>query len=101
MHTHAHTHTHTHTHSVDDFGLGMLLQTHQIQRIVCSYVGSCKELERQYLNGEVEVVLVPQVGGDLITNQLMSVLLLHVGGDLITNQYHASTIATCGWRFNN
>ena len=67
-HTHAHTHTHTFTItytkiSVDDFGLGMLLETHQIHRMVCSYIGSCKELERQYLEGEVEVVLVPQVGG--------------------------------------
>ncbi len=38
----------------------MLLQTHQVKRFVCSYIGSCKELERQYLDGEVEVVLVPQ-----------------------------------------
>ncbi len=38
----------------------MLLQTHQVKRFVCSYIGNCKELERQYLDGEVEVVLVPQ-----------------------------------------
>ena len=38
----------------------MLLRTHQIKRIVCSFIGSCKELEKQYLNGDVEVVLVPQ-----------------------------------------
>jgi 3-oxoacid CoA-transferase subunit A len=45
---------------VDDFGLGLLLQTRQIKRMVSSYVGENKEFERQFLNGELEVELVPQ-----------------------------------------
>ena len=65
--------------SLDDFGLGMLLQTHQIKRFVCSFIGSCKELEKQYLAGDVEVVLAPQVssGKDLVpTTVLISGLTL-------------------------
>ncbi len=67
---------------VDDFGLGLLLkskkvihvksifyfsfiflllQNKQIKRMISSYVGENKEFERQYLNGELEVELVPQV----------------------------------------
>ena len=45
---------------VDDFGSGVLLQTHQIKKMVSSYVGENKEFERQYLHGELEVELVPQ-----------------------------------------
>lgn len=45
---------------VDDFGLGILLQTKQIKKMVSSYVGENKEFERQYLNGELEVELTPQ-----------------------------------------
>lgn len=45
---------------VDDFGLGLLLQTRQIRRMVSSYVGENKEFERQYLSGELEVELTPQ-----------------------------------------
>ena len=45
---------------VDDFGLGLLLQTHQIKKMIASYVGENKEFERQYLAGELEVELVPQ-----------------------------------------
>lgn len=45
---------------VDDFGLGKLLRNKQIKRMVASYVGENKEFERQYLNGELEVELVPQ-----------------------------------------
>ncbi len=45
---------------VDDFGLGLLLQTRQIQKMIASYVGENKEFERQYLSGELEVVLTPQ-----------------------------------------
>uniref|UniRef100_A0A8C3XHZ6 Succinyl-CoA:3-ketoacid-coenzyme A transferase n=1 Tax=Chelydra serpentina TaxID=8475 RepID=A0A8C3XHZ6_CHESE len=45
---------------VDDFGLGLLLQTKQIKRMVSSYVGENAEFERQYLSGELEVELTPQ-----------------------------------------
>jgi 3-oxoacid CoA-transferase len=45
---------------VDDAGLGQLLQTRQIQRMISSYVGENKNFERQYLNGELEVELTPQ-----------------------------------------
>lgn len=45
---------------VDDFGLGLLLQTRQIKRMISSYVGENKEFERQYLGGELEVELTPQ-----------------------------------------
>jgi 3-oxoacid CoA-transferase subunit A len=43
-----------------DLGLGILLKAKQIRKIVASYVGENKEFERQYLNGELEVDLVPQ-----------------------------------------
>ncbi len=45
---------------VDDFGLGKLLQTKQIKKMISSYVGENKEFERQYLNNELEVELTPQ-----------------------------------------
>lgn len=45
---------------VDDFGLGKLLHTKQIKKMISSYVGENKEFERQYLNGELEVELTPQ-----------------------------------------
>lgn len=45
---------------VDGFGVGSLLRTHQVKRIIASYVGENKEFERQYLNGELEVELTPQ-----------------------------------------
>lgn len=45
---------------VDDFGLGLLLQTRQIKKMIASYVGENKEFERQYLSGDLEVDLVPQ-----------------------------------------
>ncbi|XP_023658702.1 succinyl-CoA:3-ketoacid coenzyme A transferase 1, mitochondrial [Paramormyrops kingsleyae] len=45
---------------VDDFGLGLLLQTQQIKRMISSYVGENAEFERQYLSGELEVELTPQ-----------------------------------------
>jgi 3-oxoacid CoA-transferase subunit A len=43
-----------------DQGLGVLLKTRQVRRMVASYVGENKEFERQYLSGELEVELVPQ-----------------------------------------
>lgn len=45
---------------VDDWGLGLLLQTRQIKKMVSSYVGENKTFEQQYLNGELEVELTPQ-----------------------------------------
>jgi len=45
---------------VDDFGLGMLLQHHQIKKMISSYVGENDEFERQMLSGELEVELTPQ-----------------------------------------
>lgn len=45
---------------VDDWGLGLLLQTRQIKKMVASYVGENAEFERQFLAQELEVDLVPQ-----------------------------------------
>lgn len=45
---------------VDDFGLGLLLQTKQIKRMIASYVGENALFEKQYLTGELEVELTPQ-----------------------------------------
>ncbi|XP_028401062.1 succinyl-CoA:3-ketoacid coenzyme A transferase 1, mitochondrial-like [Dendronephthya gigantea] len=45
---------------VDDFGLGLLLGSKQIKRMISSYVGENKEFERQFLTGELEVELTPQ-----------------------------------------
>lgn len=45
---------------VDDFGLGLLLQTKQIKKMVSSYVGENATFEQQFLSGELEVELVPQ-----------------------------------------
>ena len=53
---------------VDDFGLGLLLQTKQIRKMISSYVGENAEFERQMLSGELEVDLVPQ--GTLATRCL-------------------------------
>jgi 3-oxoacid CoA-transferase len=45
---------------VDDFGLGQLLQTNQVKRMISSYVGENKHFEKQYLTGQLEVELTPQ-----------------------------------------
>jgi 3-oxoacid CoA-transferase subunit A len=45
---------------VDDYGLGLLLQTKQIKKMISTYVGENEIFERQFLNGELEVELVPQ-----------------------------------------
>lgn len=45
---------------VDAFGLGLLLQTRQIRKMIASYVGENKEFERQFLAGELEVEFTPQ-----------------------------------------
>lgn len=57
---------------VDDFGLGLLLQTKQIKKMISSYVGENAEFERQLLNGELDVDLVPQ--GTLATRIQMAAL---------------------------
>ncbi len=55
---------------VDDFGLGLLLQTKQIKKMMSSYVGENAEFERQLLSGELEVDLIPQ--GTLATRIQMA-----------------------------
>jgi 3-oxoacid CoA-transferase subunit A len=45
---------------IDNFGLGQLLQKHQIKKMISSYVGENAEFERQMLSGELEVELIPQ-----------------------------------------
>lgn len=45
---------------VDDFGIGILLQTRQVRKMISTYVGENREFERQFLSGELEVELVPQ-----------------------------------------
>jgi 3-oxoacid CoA-transferase subunit A len=45
---------------VDDFGIGLLLQTRQVRKMVSTYVGENKTFESQFLQGELEVELVPQ-----------------------------------------
>ena len=46
---------------VDGFGLGLLLEGQQVKRMISSYVGENAEFERQFLSGELEVELTPQV----------------------------------------
>ena len=55
---------------VDDFGLGLLLQTRQIKKMISSYVGENAEFERQLLSGELQVDLIPQ--GTLATRIQMA-----------------------------
>src|SRR5271155_6238566 len=45
---------------VDDFGMGLLLKTHQVKKVIASYVGENKEFERQVLANELELQLTPQ-----------------------------------------
>jgi 3-oxoacid CoA-transferase subunit A len=55
---------------VDEFGLGLLLKTKQIKKMLSSYVGENEEFERQLLNGELDVELIPQ--GTLATRIQMA-----------------------------
>jgi 3-oxoacid CoA-transferase subunit A len=57
---------------VDGFGLGLLLQTRQIKKMISSYVGENAEFERQLLNGELDVELNPQ--GTLATRIQMAAM---------------------------
>ena len=45
---------------VDEWGIGMLLQTRQVKKMISSYVGENNEFERQYLTGELEIEFAPQ-----------------------------------------
>lgn len=45
---------------IDNEGIGMLLRTHQVKKMIASYVGENKEFERQFLSGELEVEFCPQ-----------------------------------------
>src|SRR5881628_2520474 len=45
---------------VDDYGIGVLLRSRQVRKMISTYVGENKEFERQFLAGELEVELVPQ-----------------------------------------
>ena len=45
---------------VDDFGIGLMLKTRQVRKMISSYVGENDEFERQLLSGELEVELIPQ-----------------------------------------
>ncbi|MFN7312173.1 MAG: CoA transferase subunit A [Bacteroidota bacterium] len=53
---------------VDDFGIGLMLKTKQVKKMISSYVGENAEFERQLLSGELEVELIPQ--GTLATRCL-------------------------------
>jgi 3-oxoacid CoA-transferase subunit A len=55
---------------VDDFGIGLMLKTKQVKKMISSYVGENAEFERQLLSGELEVELIPQ--GTLATRCMMS-----------------------------
>ena len=45
---------------VDDFGIGLMLKTRQVKKMISSYVGENAEFEKQLLSGELEVDLIPQ-----------------------------------------
>ncbi len=45
---------------IDDFGIGVLLQTHQVRKMISTYVGENREFERQCMTGELDLELVPQ-----------------------------------------
>src|SRR6201986_2430491 len=53
---------------VEDFGIGLMLKTKQVKKMISSYVGENAEFERQLLSGELEVELIPQ--GTLATRCL-------------------------------
>ncbi|MEA2722046.1 MAG: 3-oxoacid CoA-transferase subunit [Candidatus Eremiobacteraeota bacterium] len=82
---------------VDGWGLGVLLDAKRIRRTTGSYVGENKEFERQYLNGELEVELVPQ--GTLAER-------LRAGGSGIPGFYTPAGVGTLvgdgglPWRYN-
>ena len=54
---------------VDDFGIGLLLKTRQVKKMISSYVGENAEFERQLLSGELEVELIPQLAVSMIISE--------------------------------
>lgn len=70
---------------VDDFGLGLLLQTKQVKKMISSYVGENDEFMRQYLSGELEIEFNPQ--GTLAER-------LRAGGAGIPGFYTATGVGT-------
>ena len=72
---------------VDGFGLGRLLETRQIRKMISSYVGENKEFERQYLAGELELEFTPQ--GTLAEK-------LRAGGAGIPGFFTKTGLATMG-----
>ena len=54
---------------MDGFGLGMLLNSGQIKRMISSYVGENAEFAHQFLSGELEVELTPQVSGCMVITE--------------------------------
>ncbi len=81
---------------VDNFGLGLLLKTKQIKRMISSYVGENVEFERQYLAGELEVELTPQVSqksqGFYINFSRMKKYNTHIWKCRFTNQIHCRNL---------
>src|SRR6187402_2904531 len=55
---------------VDDFGIGLMLKSRQVKKMIASYVGENAEFERQLLSGELEVDLIPQ--GTLATRCMIA-----------------------------
>ena len=87
---------------VDGFGLGQLLETRQISRMISSYVGENKEFERQYLAGELQLEFNPQgtlaerirAGGAGIPAFFTATGV----GTLVARKSATSTAATTSWR---
>ena len=85
-------------HSVDGFGLGLLLEGQQVKRMISSYVGENAEFERQFLAGELEVELTPQVSASHVHHMQCVELCLYVYMDVCVhwstsagNTFHSST----------
>ena len=70
---------------VDDFGIGILLQTRQVKKMISSYVGENAEFMRQYLSGELELEFAPQ--GTLAER-------MHAGGCGIPGFYTKTGVGT-------
>ena len=83
--------------SVDGFGLGILLESQQVKRMISSYIGENAEFERQFLAGEIEVELTPQVSRHTHTHThtVHNVLYYRVhwlkGSDQVEQEYQHST----------
>ena len=84
---------------VDDFGLGLLLKTRQVKRMISSYVGENMNFEKQYLTGELEVELTPQVR--FLPSHILLILYqgtlaerLRAGGAGIPAFYTATAVGT-------